>query len=362
MRRYKIESVARALGLRFNERTGNSESKYIYCPFCGENKGKLNINLIKGTYRCNRCEESGGVRSLVEAVRECSTADAIKWLRETPGIEYYGADDSIPVEATQNIASDEVLNQTYRALLNKLTLKEVHMNDLIKRGLSYSAIRRLGFKSVPDAGVGCKIAEELYEEGYTLSNVPGFYKQNGKWRICGIQGYLIPFINCAGNIIGFQIRTDNPGSRNAKYVSFTSVGKECGTQTSLQAHLVGYKNQTKVFLTEGALKADIAVYLSYKLKKHYCAFLAIPGVNNRHSLEKAFSELKDKGVKTIYDCFDMDRIGNKSCEKNENVFKAVKKIKEMALSFGFDWKSLEWEYEKGIDDYLLFLVQSIAKF
>lgn len=358
MKKYDIKSVADALGLKFKSK-GDGESLYYYCPFCNDKRGKLNLNTKNQIWRCNKCGEGGGVVSLVEEVRECSREEAREWLNNNPDVIIVeeGAVLTTP-EPTNSIAPEDVRDKTYRALLSLLTLKDSHREDLHRRGLTEQAIEKFGFKSMPNKVVGKEIANKLIKAGYELKGVPGFYTISSGWKMQDLSGYLVPFVNSEGKITGMQIRVDKPGERNAKYMSLTSTGKKNGTKSSIEAHLVGYNGQDKVFITEGALKADIASYLTWKRKKRLCAFLAIPGVNNYKSLMKSLPILKEKGVTAFYNCFDMDRVGNHDCELNEQVKKAILKIEEIVKEAGFEWKSLEWEYEKGIDDYELYLYKN----
>jgi len=55
---YDITDVANLL--RLHKRRGN----YYDCPFCGDTKGRLNINPAKNVFRCNRCDKSGGMLQL----------------------------------------------------------------------------------------------------------------------------------------------------------------------------------------------------------------------------------------------------------------------------------------------------------
>ena len=61
---YDITDVANLL--RLHKRRGN----YYDCPFCGDTKGRLNINPAKNVFRCNRCDKSGGCCSFM---RTCIT-------------------------------------------------------------------------------------------------------------------------------------------------------------------------------------------------------------------------------------------------------------------------------------------------
>lgn len=358
MKKYDIRSVAEALGLRYKSK-GDDNSLYYYCPFCNDKRGKLNLNTKNQIWRCNKCGEGGGVVSLVEDVRECSRDEAREWLANNSQVIALEKDVIITQpEETNKLASEDVRDKTYRALLSLLTLKDSHREDLQRRGLTDKAIEKFGFKSMPNKVVGKEIANKLIKAGYELKGVPGFYTISSGWKMQDLPGYLVPFVNASSKITGMQIRVDNPGERNAKYMSLTSTGKKDGSKSSIEAHLVGFNGQDKVFITEGALKADIASYLTWKRKKKLCAFLAIPGVNNYKSFLKSFPILKEKGVTTFYNCFDMDRVGNKDCELNEQVKKAILKIEKIVKEAGFEWKSLEWEFEKGIDDYELYLLQN----
>ena len=97
-----------------------------------------------------------------------------------------------------------------------------------------------------------------------------------------------------------------------------------------------------VYLTEGAMKADIASYLSGgKL------FLGLTGVQNVRYLSGMISELRPK---RIVECVDMD------CRSNPHVQRAQSKIRAICMPLCDEYKPFTWPIEqKGIDDYLLFL-------
>ena len=59
---YDITDVVHLLQLRVRHK--NSSSMDVNCPFCGETKGKMNVNLQKNVFRCNRCDASGGMLNL----------------------------------------------------------------------------------------------------------------------------------------------------------------------------------------------------------------------------------------------------------------------------------------------------------
>ncbi|QAS54783.1 hypothetical protein HLI_21245 (plasmid) [Halobacillus litoralis] len=108
----------------------------------------------------------------------------------------------------------------------------------------------------------------------------------------------------------------------------------------------------KVWLTEGALKADISSDLvSMLMSKDQLAaygdtFIALPGVN---SWQMVLPILKEMGVEEINLCFDMDAVDN--IYVKAILMQCIKKLKEEKYHVNMVvWNS---EHSKGIDDLLL---------
>lgn len=59
---FTIRDVASVMNLRVRHR--NTVSLDVDCPLCDDHKGKMNLNLQKNVFRCNRCGESGGMLNL----------------------------------------------------------------------------------------------------------------------------------------------------------------------------------------------------------------------------------------------------------------------------------------------------------
>ena len=55
---FGIMDVVELLHLRIRRRQANSV--YVDCPFCGDRRGKMNVNFVKNVWRCNYCDEHGG--------------------------------------------------------------------------------------------------------------------------------------------------------------------------------------------------------------------------------------------------------------------------------------------------------------
>lgn len=63
---FNIGDVASVMNLRVRHR--NTVSLDVDCPLCDDHKGKMNLNLKKNVFRCNRCGESGGMLNLYAKV------------------------------------------------------------------------------------------------------------------------------------------------------------------------------------------------------------------------------------------------------------------------------------------------------
>lgn len=337
------------------------DSLYYVCPFCDDKSGHLNINPNKGTggfFRCNKCGKCGGIIQFQSLMTGRSEEDVI---------ENFNGDDVYEVSKVEkqriekirnslaiggSLAEPERLDSVYRMMLKLLKLNSEHRLNLENRGLSSSAIINKQYKSVPDDDMMTKIPTKIIKSGLKLDGVPGFYKKDGRWTINNLyKGYFIPFKNYNNQITSLQIRLDD--SEKRKYIAFSSIGLDSGSKTKIEPHLVGKISRNCIYLTEGALKADIACFLSYKIYRRFNSFLAIPGVSNISMLEEVLQHLKSLGVTKVYDAFDMDKEGNETVSLNNNVKNCVNKVKSLVEKQGLEWCTVRWSHEKGIDDYLL---------
>ena len=234
---FGIRDVAELLRLRVRRR--QPDSMYTDCPFCGDRRGKMNINFTKNVWRCNYCGEGGGMLALYarlnnttssDAYREIydallagdttwgdgeperkeaahagngggtltdtlpkrvgtSPADAGGWekmkpmppyaeARKEPGIQlpYTALQNEVEIPQAER-ASDQQVHQAYSLLLGMLSLTPAHRAHLKseKRGLTDSQIDAFGFRSTPPAFLCRSLAERLLRQGCTLEGVPGFY-------------------------------------------------------------------------------------------------------------------------------------------------------------------------------------------
>ena len=349
--------------LRLNIRRRGPSSVYTDCPFCGDRRGKMNLNLVKNVWRCNYCGKGGGMLSLYGEVHGLSNAEAYQEIRETL-LSLGTASDigqyrqALPNEQPQaERAPAREVHRTYSALLSMLTLTPPHWEHLrILRGLSPEQIDRFGFRSTPPAFQCQPIAETLMRQGYTVNGVPGFYlNDRGRWTVRFHQktsGILIPIRGIDGLICGLQTRLDRPiknpddppEKQGIKYLTLSSAGKNMGTSPGSPVHFIGDPCARTVYVTEGALKADISHALTGR------TFAATIGANNVAGLAPLFALLKKNGTQEIIEAEDMDKY------RNAAIHQGASKIYLMARNNGLSFRRLTWNPNyKGIDDWQLAL-------
>lgn len=73
---FDITDVAELLHLRI--RRPSPQGFYVDCPICNDKRGKMHINTQTDTWRCNYCDESGGMLALYAKVHSISTSAAYR--------------------------------------------------------------------------------------------------------------------------------------------------------------------------------------------------------------------------------------------------------------------------------------------
>lgn len=345
----QIDDVINILGI---EVLGANSTEYkALCPFCGDEKGHLYINHIKGLYKCHRCGEQGNALTLYAKVNNISNSEAYKELTKN---EYISNNKVLYSKKTIQEAKEveiEVRDKTYNALLDMLVLTKEHYQNLLQRGLTIEKIKEKKYKSLEmDYEKRKSICQQLIKNGIQLEGVPGFYiDKNGMWNFYSNEstGILIPSRNIKGQIQGMQIRLDNVQSN--KYRNFTSSNKYRGTKAKNYIHVIN-KNSKKVIITEGILKSDVSAEMSNT------TFIGLVGVNSYSGITEILKEIIKNGNKDITIAYDMDKYSN------NNVLKAEKElIEHIKENLKITVKILEWDRNfKGIDDYLYYLVSEKA--
>ena len=215
---FTIREVAYLLNLRIRHK--NAVSLDADCPFCGESKGKLNLNLRKNVFKCNRCGESGGMLALYGKIYGVDNQTACREIKDALGKNEQAPSYQVRKRETapkepeipeSPPAPDAVKHKTYSMFFSMLVLADTHRQKLLKRGFTDRQIEENGYKSTPVFGFK-KLTRKLLEAGCTVEGVPGFYQdKDGEWTIHfsnKSSGFLVPVRNMDGMIVGAQIRLD----------------------------------------------------------------------------------------------------------------------------------------------------------
>ncbi len=315
--------------LRLNIRREGSGHIYVDCPICGDRRGKMNLNLTKNVWRCNYCGEGGGMLALYAKVYRISNSDAYKEICDALQTGSAASAYSTPSPAGPNKempqaerASEQEIHRTFTTMMSALSLTPAHREHLrSKRGLTDAQIDQFGFKSTPPPEFCRILARHLAEFGYRVQGVPGFYIDDyGKWTIKfhrRTSGILIPIRSVEGLLCGLQTRLDKPirdkddppEKSGIKYLTLSSTGKNMGTTSKCPIHFVGDPCSRIVYVTEGALKADIVHALTGR------SFAAMIGANNTAGLDEVFAFLRKNGTEEIIEAEDMDKYSNDMVSK-----------------------------------------------
>ncbi len=306
--------------------TDGEDSFNLICPFCGDERGKMNAcvrrgNRIKNVYHCFGCGAEGNMLTLYCELMGITGEDCFKVayreIRERLARGGYSsnyAGSRTRKAAVEAEPADSVKrNQVYTELLKLLQLSQGHSLLLKERGLTEEAIKRFRFCSTPVYGTEA-LARRLLQKDLSLSGVPGFYlNDRGNWDIAFYKkhsGYLCPVPDVDRNLIGFQIRLDQPLD-GRKYIWLSSPGREKGASSGSPAAFFGDPRDKTVCVTDGVLKALIAHEFSG------LTFIGNPGVNNYKGLDNVLTTLADYGVKEVIDYYDMDRQMKIVCDHND---------------------------------------------
>ncbi len=363
---FGIMDVVELLQIRVRRRS--PEGVYVDCPMCNDHRGKMHIHISKNIWRCNYCQESGGMLALYSKVYNISTSDAYREICDAlilddlpkentgkkPRDSVRGLWDSPPSQAQR--ASRQAIHQTYSVLLDCLSLRPSHRAHLTseKRGLTDEQIDHFRFKSTPPPFLCHNLTRKLISKGCAVEGVPGFYQdKNGNWTVnfsSFAAGILLPIVGFDGLIQGMQIlldkpikdKDDPPEKSGAKYIWFSSTGKKNGTGSGSPILLVGNPSARTVYVTEGILKAYIAHAVMDR------TFIASAGSNSQAQLDPTFQFLAHNGAELIIEAQDMDKFSNTA------VAKSASNIHLLARKYEMEFRRLTWNANyKGIDDWQL---------
>lgn len=305
---------------------GNENSFAVVCPYCGDDRGKCTVKIIKenhpaNVFYCWNCDRSGGMLSLYadlsgkqfdskkKAFRDM--VDVIEGGKSRMQIQEVKQEKTAdPKEAKR--ASDEDIDRTYRELLGCLRLKSTDKKDLIRRGLTEEEISNGLFCSTPYDVFG--ICRKLIKKGCVLEGVPGFFiARSGEWmlNVKKNAGYFCPVFQY-GRIKGMQIRLKEPIG-GQKYIWLSSAGKQSGTSSGSPASFYGDPREQTVMITEGILKSYIAYSLIQNDQDVKMAVIGVPGVT---AIRDVSDILRKNQHGKVIEAYDMDKRMSMSCNND----------------------------------------------
>ncbi|MGB9812464.1 MAG: DUF3854 domain-containing protein [Thermovenabulum sp.] len=298
----------------------------ICCPFCGDKKYHMYVNLEKGVYNCFLCGAKGKIKDR-DNINEGISMRRIS-----------NQEEEKEIKSKRNRLLKHII---YSELLNRLELSEAHLKHLKEeRGLPEGYIIQRRYRTAPlpenTMHIACSIASR-----YEINNIPGFFKNGRFWDITSYKGIYIPLEDFDGTIQGIQVRLDEAVD-GAKYLWFSSAGKNQGAKAEVTYHVAGYKEGVKkVWITEGPLKADICYAKTGE------TFIAVPGVHSWKSCN-IIEELKKREIGEVIIAYDADSI------TNDHVTNAVINLYNNLAKADIRVNVAYWLIEdgKGIDDYV----------
>ena len=217
---FSMETVLDLVGAKTRGKVTRAGEIEVQCPHgvCGHKKQPIyfSVNLAKGQYNCfhccSGCPYSGGMidlycmftgldpnnkKEVKKAFAQALDGTVVK-VRETTVTKR----ELAPVLEAK---PDEELDKVYRAVLNELTLKPEHRENLKKRGLSDEMIDKCLYRSMPERW--SSVFAALKKKGISFKGVPGFYEKNGKaFAACSKPGFFIPYFNSRNEIVGMQCK------------------------------------------------------------------------------------------------------------------------------------------------------------
>ena len=294
------------------------------CPF-HQDSGRPNLVVFPKTqtWQCFACGAQGDVIDFLRKVDNVTVQEVIAMIS---GHSYKRSVQHLPVPR-RKIASADVRNAAYHALIEQEPLMPHHLAALLGRGFTPEEVAAAEYRThVPGPA----------PQGLDLEDVPGFYATGSTWLVNGPPGVLIPVRDRVGRIVGCQVRPSE--SEHGKYMWLSSTNKPQGTSSGAPCHYAAAKG-SQLWITEGPLKADfVAACIG-----HPC--LGVAGVTNWKSALLLLGDATD-----VVLAFDQDPPG----ATHGAVQALAAALAQQLAQRGIKVRRATWDWHqaKGIDDAL----------
>lgn len=216
----------------------------------------------------------------------------------------------------------EARHAAHSAILDALTLSDVHRQQLTERGFSPVDVERLGYKSIRQVDRGRLARHVLATVGLGCLNVPCVTPDGATIRLPEASGLLIPVRALDGRVWSLKVRSEGA-------VRYRWYGS--GTSVALPHHPLGTPTTAvKVWVTEGELKAD---YASLRLP---LPVLGVPGVDRGQTILPTLQVMKVRRVVIDFDTSD-------DPTRQETMTRAADAFAEALYSRGYEVEEVEWD-------------------
>ncbi len=264
-----IETYVESLGLTFAKKDARTNWYLTECPFC-QGKKKFSICISgpkKSVWGCYKCREKGNAVTLYSKLKNTGNGEAVKYIKETLGIEDEKVVKVPPKARTQDKKNDTEGENVplpepppeeegedagsegsspadiYERFITLASLTPEHRESLKKkRGFSETTIDQLRFRSagahVPDviSELRKEFADQDLQEAAILVDVNGTLCYNQQLLDDNI---IIPFLDTQGKV--YHLRPHKLGFR--------------GVQIRPYCRFLLAEKTEEVVITEGEFKA-----------------------------------------------------------------------------------------------------------
>jgi len=313
--KFDIVEVAERCGIKIKSRTLDRAEVEAWCPFCPTRSSDYHLHLNKDKERfvCYKCSAGGNSVTLYARVFGVSNKEAYERLSGNADYapnqsECAPGDSAAAALPGYEIAPLRRRHDVYYDMLAAMSLTDRHLRDLTERGLSPERIRQNMYRTMPFSFYERRTIAGHLEKRYDLRGVPGFYySKYGHWELWGKTGVLIPVCDKDGYIQGLQIRLDDAKKKKYRWLSSNpDYGFPYGTPSGTWVHIAGAQRShgnldgSEAYITEGALKGDVASYLSGGR-----LFVCMGGAANIRDLG---GTLRSLHISKVSGCYDMDKL------------------------------------------------------
>lgn len=356
--KFDIVEVAEICGIKINSRTLEKKEVEAWCPFCPTESSDYHmyLNRQKESFFCHKCSVSGNSVVLYGKIFGISNKEAANRLIHGAAYVLPKREPPKPKVPGYEIAPIHQRHDVYFDMLFNMELSGNHHENLRNRGLSSERIEKNMYRSMPESKYKRREIAQRLSRHHDLRGVPGFYySPYGHWELAGSPGILIPICDRKGYIQGLQIRLDNVGKRKYRWLSSNPDNNyPYGTPSSTWVHVTGNRDGKECEITEGALKGDVASYLSGDR-----LYVCTAGVSSIGYLSDTLTALRPSKVNGCYDMDQLDALKKLEALREQGIKEAMKscpleKMEKLVMSMGIPYERWEWTETNKIDDYYLY--------